>query len=175
MALSNKRQKFVNEYFNCSFNATEAARRVGYKHPNKYGPHLIQLAEIREEIEKRLKELTLSANEVLYLLTKQATASASDYIDEHGIIDWEKIKKDGVQVKGIKHQKGHSGFDLYDAQGALTLIGKNLGLFTSRHDITTKGESLNDGARYNADERTRAVSTFLEAIGIELDNEDDKG
>lgn len=175
MALSAKRKQFINEYFECGFNATEAARRVGYKHPNKYGPILTSEPEIKEEIKARLEEFTLSANEVLYLLTKQAKTNAADYVDRFGIIDWEKLKRDGIQVKGIKHQRGQSSFDLYDAQSALTLIGKHLGIFTERHDITTKGESLNDGARYNADERTRAVSTFLEAIGVASHNEDDTG
>jgi hypothetical protein len=66
-----KQQAFVEEYLLC-WNATRAAEKAGYKHPNKQGPRLLVSVGIQEEIRKRLDDLTVSANEVLKKLGEHA-------------------------------------------------------------------------------------------------------
>lgn len=139
MCLGNKRQEFINQYFICRFNATEAARQAGYKNPNKYGPKLLHEPEVEAEIKRRMKERTLEADQVLFLLTGQATANAADFIDEHGIVDFEYIKESGVQVEEINHYKGRSGFKLPSTQQALNLLGKYHKLFTEKSEVEVSG------------------------------------
>ncbi len=44
---------------------TEAARRVGYKHPNTQGPRLLLDVSIKKEIEHRIAEKAMTADEAL--------------------------------------------------------------------------------------------------------------
>lgn len=132
MCLNDKRKAFINEYLKC-YNASEAARRVGYKHPGQQGHRLLKNAEILMEIERRLDELTLEADQVLARLSEHATADISDFITEHGIVDWQAVNKKGYLIKKISHTKGkNSSIELHDSQSALTWLGKHHKLFTDR-------------------------------------------
>ena len=97
------RQVWLTEYFQC-WNATEAARRAGYKWPNKYGPKLKE--QLQDEIDARLDEMAMPANEVLARLGEMARADIADFISETGAIDWDKIRAKGYLVKKVVHQKG---------------------------------------------------------------------
>ena len=111
------RQVWLTEYFQC-WNATEAARRAGYKWPNKYGPKLKE--QLQDEIDARLDEMAMPANEVLARLGEMARADIADFISETGAIDWDKIRAKGYLVKKVVHQKGQrSTIELHDAQSAL--------------------------------------------------------
>lgn len=92
MALNHKRQKFVEEYLKC-WNATEAARRAGYAHPNTQGPRLLVNVCVKNLITERLDELHMSADEVLERLARIARAdprahfvNASDVIKALGLL-----------------------------------------------------------------------------------------
>ena len=74
MALNHKRQKFIEEYLKC-WNATEAARRAKYAHPNSQGPRLLLDVGIKAIIKERLDELHMSADEVLERLARIARAN----------------------------------------------------------------------------------------------------
>jgi len=69
--LTDQRRVFVEEYLEC-WNATEAARRAEYKHPNKYGPFLVKLGIVSDLIQRRLAEKAMTADEVLFRLTMMA-------------------------------------------------------------------------------------------------------
>jgi phage terminase small subunit len=133
MALSNKRRVFIEEYLKC-WNATEAARRATYKHPNVKGTQLVKVSEIADEIERRLKELQMSADEVLARLTEIARAEYSSYIQPNGTIDLTALIDDGKAhlVKGIKETKYGQEILFYDGQKALTDLGRRHGLFKDR-------------------------------------------
>ena len=62
--LTNKQKVFVEEYLQC-WNATEAARRAGYKHPNSRGPENVVKRSIQAKIVERLAEKAMAADEVL--------------------------------------------------------------------------------------------------------------
>ena len=68
MALTNKRKVFIAEYLKC-WNASEAARRAGYKYPGTEGHRLLKMAEIDERIQQVLDESAMSAHECLQLLS----------------------------------------------------------------------------------------------------------
>lgn len=68
--LTNKRQAFVEHYLSC-WNASEAARRAGYKQRNE-GHRLLTNADIQAHIKERLTEITMGADEVLQRLANIA-------------------------------------------------------------------------------------------------------
>lgn len=137
MGLTNRRRVFIEEYLAC-WNATEAARRAGYKHPDRQGSRLLSFVVIQEEIQKRLDEKKLSADEVLTRLAAQATTDLTEFVDENGVINWKALKqavkeRGGPLVKKITHVKGQRvSLELYDAQAALALLGRHHKLFTDK-------------------------------------------
>jgi hypothetical protein len=85
----------------------------------------------------------MSAEEVMARYTEQARGDISEFITEHGAIDWEAVRARGHLVKRVSHRKGQqSQIELYDAQHALDQIGKALGMFTERVDVTSGGGPL---------------------------------
>jgi len=175
--ISNKQKAFINEYVQC-WNATEAARIVGYKHPNVQGSRLLAKVSIKEEIEKRVKEMCMSGDEALRLLSEQARSTLDDCFD----IELEESKiKPGVMIvrhrlnliKAKKNGKLHliksiiptahgTKVELYSSQRALELIGKAHRLFIDKveHDdkveITVKydDELKKDETKRNSSETT---------------------
>jgi hypothetical protein len=140
VSLNNRRRVFVEEYLKC-WNASESARRAGYKgKSNVAGPRLLANDSIKAEIERRLDELKMSADEVLVRLADQARASSGQFIDEHGHIDWAKVKEQGHLIKGISQTSRGDKIELHDVQGALQLIGKHHGLFADDKVVTLKLE-----------------------------------
>ena len=140
MALTKKRRVFVEEYLRC-FNATEAARRAGYKYPNKLGPRLVKVGVVADLIQQRIQEKAMAADEVLLRLGEQARAEHAEYIRADGSVDLERLLKDGKGhlVKGTKwDRQGNLVVDFYDAQSALVHIGKHHKMFTERHEVTGK-------------------------------------
>ena len=70
-----KRERFVFEYLN-NMNATRAAERAGYKHPNVQGSQLLAIPEIstriRSEIDGRNERLKISSDWVVQRLEMEA-------------------------------------------------------------------------------------------------------
>lgn len=164
---TNKRRKFVEEYFRCGMNATEAARRAGYKHPNKQGPDLVKLGIIQGEIERRLSTLAMDADEVLRLLGDHARGSISDFtvINDDGewSIDLEQARSRGKLhlVKKLWVDKdGGVKLELYDAQSALVHLGRHHKLFTDQVDIGVRLQDVIDAL----------PTDFREAVRHELAN-----
>lgn len=135
MTLTTKRRVFIEEYLKC-FNATEAARRATYAHPNVQGPTLVNLSEIKEIIDARLKELAMEADEVLLRLSEQARGDHSTYIKSDGTVDLPRLIEDDKAhlIKGTRWDRSDNLIiEFYDAQSALVHIGKAHGLFTDVH------------------------------------------
>lgn len=139
---TNKRRVFVEEYFKCDFNATEAARRVGFAHPNKMGPRLVNVGIIRDEIDKRLAALKMDSSEALRLLTNHARYDLGPYLklDEktgEARVDIRKLKEAGLThlIKGIVPTSKGDRVDFVDKQYALNLIMKAHGAYKDVHEI----------------------------------------
>jgi phage terminase small subunit len=133
MTLSPKRRVFVEEYLKC-WNATEAARRAQYKHPNVKGPELVKIGKIADVIEQRLKEVQMSTDETLARITEIARVEYSPYIQRDGTIDLSALVDDDKAhlIKGIKETKYGKEITFYDGQKALTDMGRRHGLFKDR-------------------------------------------
>ena len=136
MALSKRQTVWLEEYFK-TWNATEAARRAGYAHPRQEGARLLSNVVVAEEIQKRIAEKTMSADEVLVRLGEQARAGYADYIGSNGKVDLAGMKRDGKMhlVKKVKPTKFGIEVEFYDAQTALVNIGRHHKLFTDGIDV----------------------------------------
>ena len=147
MGLTNKRRVFIEAYLKC-WNASEAARIAEYKHPGSQGHSLLKIIEIEEEIQRRIEEKAMSADEVLNRLAEQARSDMDDCLTtDHGVVmvDWEKLKAKGLThlVKKFKQTKAGIEVEFYDAQSALVHLGKHHKLFVDRTEITgADGEPL---------------------------------
>jgi len=148
MGISAKRYAFIQAYLK-TWNATEAARQAGYKHPNAMGPRLVKVGIIAKEIQRRLDEKKLDADEVLRRLGDIARTDLGPYIESDSMgrvgVDIEGLKKAGLThlIKGITPTKHGARIEFHDAAQALQLIGKHHKLFTEKHEVTgADGEPL---------------------------------
>lgn len=160
MTLSLKHQQFVTEYLEC-WNATEAYRRV-YPNANENsaraaGATLLANISISEEMQQRISEKAMTADEVLVRLAQHARGDIDDYLDDDGAFDLRKArrgKKTGL-IKKLKtrtttHRRDDIDyvtkeveFELYDAQAALVNLGRGHKLFTDRTEVTADVELRN--------------------------------
>lgn len=139
--LSPKQQVWLEAYLQC-WNATEAAREAGYKNPRISGSENLTKPYIRAEIEKRLKQHALSADEVLLRLAEQATGDMLDFFDlgDDGSL---KLNLRKAQAKGKTHlikkmhfkDGGLQRIELHNAQNALVQLGRHHALFTDKISV----------------------------------------
>lgn len=164
-ALTGKQQAFVEHYLEC-WSAAEAARRAGYSEKGVYtaGWRLLRNAEVRKAIEARLSEFRMSADEVLARLAEQAMASMDDFISPSGALDLRRARARGRLHLVKKYSKTKQGvsIELYDAQAALTHLGRTHGLFVDKTALTDP-TGKKEYAGLSDDERAARVAALLDA------------
>jgi phage terminase small subunit len=145
MGFSKKQRIFIDEYLKC-WNATQAALNAGYSQRSAHtiGWENLQKPAIKEEIQKRLDESAMSADEVIQAIGDIGRADISDFIEideETGRLksfDFAKAKKAGKLglIKSITPAANGLRVELHDRMKALELIGKHHALFTDNvnHD-----------------------------------------
>lgn len=162
--LTNKQKSFVNHYL-ITLNATEAAERAGYKGNratlSAVGYENLRKPQVRKEIDARLSELTMTADEALVRMTHIARGDLSRYVSKDGSLDIELLKADGVGhiLKKYKRNKSTSYSDdgqpfesetieieLYPADSALERIMRYHGVYkdTTNHDGEITIRYVND-------------------------------
>jgi hypothetical protein len=138
---------FVEAYVDC-LNATEAARRAGYAHPNVEGPKNLVKPSIRAALDVALRARTMPKDEVLARLTAIATADMRELMrfrDEDLIHEGKVIEKAGSFVglrlhrdaplhliKSITPTKYGDKIELHDPITPLLKIGEAYGIFRDR-------------------------------------------
>ncbi len=143
MSLTLKQELWVEHYLKTR-NATEAARRAGYSGDDaalaRRGHENRRNSKVRKRIEERLRELHLSADEVLKALRDQAypdferIAQAFDGAETIPEV-LRRANRLGLShmIKRIKQMRdGSLEVQFYDAQRALELIGRHHRLFIDR-------------------------------------------
>lgn len=141
---STKEQVWLSEYFTC-FNATEAARRAGYKWPGRQGAE--KKAKFAAEIQARLDELTMTADEALYHLSMIARADIGDYVVDSGL-DVERMKADGLGflIKGAKRMvtqfDDRLEIEIHDRLSAIDKILRAQGAYKDNVDVTSLGQRI---------------------------------
>lgn len=148
--LKNGHLAFVNEYFLCNMNATDAYANT---HPKatresarRLGSQLLTNVDIQEEIQRRLEEKQLSADEVLSRLGDMARADMRDFIKAFEIgektavlVDLGKALEEGKThlIKKLKYNaQGGLEIELHDSQSALEKLGRHHKLFTDVQEVT---------------------------------------
>ena len=130
--LSARQDRFCEEY-QIDLNASRAAERAGYKHPNKQGPRLLVNVGVAEAIAaaqaKRSKKVGLTAEDVVRGLMFEA--------DDRG-----EGSTHGARVAAWAH------------------LGKHLGMFTDRQEINLNHglQEMGDDA---LDAHTRQIADRL--------------
>lgn len=137
--LTHKQQAFIDAYLSCGFNASEAARRAGYRgKANVTGARLLANVSISAEIKRRVKERAMSADEVLARLAEQARGTIEDFLTAQGHLSLQKARQAGKMhlLKRLRRRRDGWALELYSAQAALIVIGKAHKLFTRWIEIT---------------------------------------
>jgi phage terminase small subunit len=142
--LTDKQQAFISEYLKC-WNATKAALQAGYseKSARQIGAENLSKPYIADEIQHRISEMKMSADEAITSLADIARGSMSDFIKVQAgvpIIDFEKAERNGKLhlLKKITYGKGTISFEMYDKQAALNTIAKHHGLLNEKVEIDIK-------------------------------------
>lgn len=151
MSLSNKQQAFVNEYL-VDFNATQAAIRAGYSErtARAQGSRLLTNVDVSEEIQRRVNEHAMTANEVLLRLADVARGSIGEFMEFRGgmlpTLNLSQAQDKLHLVKQFKYDSnGLPVIEMYSSYDALVQIGRAHGLFTDRSEVEHSGELIVKG------------------------------
>lgn len=147
MALTEKQKAFIDYYLGVAkFNATEAARLAGYSEQSarSIGSENLAKPNISEEIQQRVAERAMSADEALIRLSEQARGDMGDFLEFKPGVDTPYLNFKQAANRGKLHlikkfkfnSDGYPEVELYDAQSALQLIGRVHGLFTDKQELT---------------------------------------
>jgi phage terminase small subunit len=179
--LNPKQKTFVAEYL-IDLNATQAARRAGYRprRAQKTGSRLLQRRDVRAAIAEaqaqRLAKLDMDAEAVLTELAKIARASVLDYMrvgeDGEPIIDLSRLNQDNAAAIAnvtIDRFKGADGADksqirrvkisFHNKVAALHELARHFGL--AREYV---GRASPDGPDPEPQHDTRQVARAVIAI-----------
>lgn len=178
--INRRQQVFIDEYLKC-FNGSEAARRAGYseKSARQTASDLLAIPYISEQIQSRLDEVHMSADEALKLTADIARGDIGELLDNNGLLDIRLAKNNGKTklLRKIKQKTvtriGKTDddddvevteieFEMYPADSALEKILKVHGKFTDRVDVTSGGEKIEpkvDNERFD-----RAISALADAL-----------
>lgn len=169
--LTNLQKEFINQYFICGRNATQAVIDAGYKIDDPeskkgrataaaIGYENLRKPHIRDVIESRLKDYAMSANEVIARLTDFATGDLTFLLDKNGDPDLAKAKAYGVthlikewetetttmiDAKGNGHITVKRKVKIIDPLSALVHLGRYHKLFTDKVELTDwRTEAIRD-------------------------------
>jgi len=161
--INRKQQIFIDEYLRC-FNGAEAARRAGYseKTARTIASNLLSNVDINEQIQSRLNEVHMSADEALKLTADIARGDMAKLMDVSSMgfnLDMRRAQEAGLTklIKKVKQKtttyiaKKESEEDrevteleieLYSAQDAIRDVLKVSGKFKELVDLNNTGEVI---------------------------------
>lgn len=153
-ANADRQRRFVEEYC-VDFNGAAAAERAGYskRRARQTAYDLLQKPEIREAIDTRMRELSMSAAEATLRMTNWGRGTIEPFLTEDGRIDLNSpaarqnlglVKKVKVKERRLGKGKGapvierRTELELHDAKDAVVQIAKIQGLY--KHEIALGGD-----------------------------------
>lgn len=167
--LTPKQRAFVDLYLANGFNASRAARDAGYseKTARAIGAENLTKPDIRVLIDKRLRDLAMSAEEALFRLSQHARSDMADFVDARGRIDVAAAGRAGklhlIKKLTIDPESGKAAVELYDAQSALVHILREQHLSAGEPTETSEVVVLNNA------ERVRRINEILDAARARRD------
>ena len=153
MSLTNKQRVFVEEYLR-TFNATAAAIAAGYSEKTAYniGHENVRKPEIAAEIQQRLSERVMSADEVLARTADIARGDLLEWIAPDGDIDIDALKASGrghllkkykvtrrstTTKSGNEYETVTTEVELYPADAAHDKLMRFHGLYNDKMRVTS--------------------------------------
>lgn len=152
-ALPPRRRHFVALFLE-TLNATEAARRAGYRSPHPEGARLLQNATVRAAVDAGLDAFSMSKSEILARLTRIARGSIADVlrlpdpgsVSETGegqawALDLVKAQETGAidLVRRIRQGEHGPEVEMYSAHDALRDLARVRGLLVERRELSGPG------------------------------------
>jgi len=152
--LTDKQKVFVKEYL-IDLNASQAASRAGYSKKSfaKIGFQLLEKTRIQEEIQKalnrRAKRTKVNQDNVVLELAKLALSDMRSFVEWGAsgvkLIDSTELSEEDTACiaevsETVTKDGGSIKFKLHDKKGALELLGKHLGIFKEKVELTGKIE-----------------------------------
>lgn len=161
--LTFKQQRFAEAFLgDARGNITEAARLAGYEGNSgqltRTAQNLMSHPGVRRYLHERSRK-AMRADEVLGIIADHARGSMEDFIDvyEDGLvrINLQKAAERGQLhlIKKLKNGKEGLEIELYDAQAALGMVCRNLGLFNDQMKMAVQIDQVIDALP--CDEETR--------------------
>ena len=144
--MTDKQKRFVDEYL-IDLNATQAAIRAGYKPDNaqQMGSENLSKPVISSTIAKamaeRSKRTGINQDRVIRELARIGFAKITDIVDPETAKIRENASEDDLAcIQSIKIKPNEFGTErevkLYDKKSALVDLGKHLGMFKDRTDLS---------------------------------------
>lgn len=166
-SLNPRQLRFINEYM-VDLNATQAAIRAGYTHPDVQGPRLLGNVRVSTEIQQRQNKLQQKAEVTVERVVKEyariAFLDPSMFFDDRGnMLQIHEMPEDarrtitGTEVEELFEGRGedraHVGtlkkFRFANKTAALDSLARTLGLFQDSTNIGVNSFSvhihLNEG------------------------------
>lgn len=148
--LTAKQRRFVEQYL-IDLNATQAAIRAGYSErtANKVGPRMLVnvgvVTAVNRAIEERSKRTEITQDSVLQELgrigfsdMRQFTQWGPDgvVLNDCATLDADAARCVAEVSQTTSKDGGSLKFRLHDKVSALEKLGKHLGMFVDRHELT---------------------------------------
>ncbi len=153
--MTQKQKRFIEEYL-IDLNATQAAIRAGYKPDNaqQMGSENLSKPVIADAIAKamaeRSKRTGINQERVILELAKIALSNIEKVIDlKTAQIKPSALEEDLSCIQSVKIKPNEWGIErevkMYDKKAALELLGKHLGMFKDKVDVSIeKSEKLDE-------------------------------
>jgi len=136
MVLTYKQQAFVEHYLGgARWNASEAARRAGYKHPGPQGSRLLKNVKIRARIIGRLAEMGATTEALMARWLQRIGVDISPFVTGRGL-NVQELKEAGLGflIKGVRKTAHATNIELRDPDKAEEMLAKHLGMFVERRE-----------------------------------------
>lgn len=170
MALTPKQKIFANEYL-IDLNATRAYK-VAYPKVKKdeaaavNGSRMLRNAKVADYIQKRMSErekrTEITQDRVLKELAKIGFADVTDFVTIEGhcvrVKPTDEMPRDALgAIAGIK--EGASGIEikLNDKEKALELIGRHLGMWNDKMELSGEVKAINPYAGLTTEELKKLI------------------
>lgn len=166
--LTDKQRAFIDHYFMCGFNATEAAKRAGYSKDTAYsqGQRLLKNVEVKAEVSRRFAEHAMAPDEVISRIGEVARSDMADFLR----VDEEEITLSWSLMPVPEDDEARSILELASQQEILPtdriLRTETVKRSTARLDLLAAGQAgkLHLIKKYTLDEKGKVSIELYDAL-----------